>query len=154
MSKKTQNQMEKTRRHILRKMITNGEIEDAGQRAAEWGIDLSEVRINAFHNAPAEVTDPVTQKLLQEELLPAVPPPPAELPSPEVMTEMTQKWPAEADLVVIGHPINARMVLVRLPDQRRARLWKRGGRFPIHCVVRGRLCDQVGEDAYYEPSYE
>lgn len=153
MNKKAQNKLIISRKHILRKMLINGEVEEAGMRAAEWGIELADVRINAFHDAPAEVIDPDSLKLLQEELIPNTPPPPAPLPSPEVVTEMTVKWPAETDLVITAHPINARLVAVRLPDYRKALMWRRGGRFPIGCMVKGRLCDQVGPEAYYEPAY-
>lgn len=154
MSKKAQNKLIISRKHLLRKMLVNGEIEEAGMRAAEWGIELSDVRINAFHNAPAEVIDPDSLKVMQEELMPATPPTPAALPSPEVVTEMTVKWPALVDLVITAHPTNARLVTAKLPDQRKTLMWRRGGRFPVGCMVRARLCDQVGPEAYYEPAYE
>lgn len=120
-------------------------------KAAEWGIDIEDVKLNATAFAPAEMTTP-----LEESLQAALGPKPEapELPtSPDAPpVPSITRWPAEVDLVVEGQPINKRMVLARLPDQRRVTMWKRNGQYPLNCKVRARLCDQVGTEAYYEPA--
>ena len=143
-------QINVNRRSILRSLLVRGNVEEAGRRAQEWGIDILDIRLPADADAPPEVIeepDEVMKQVIEPkphapEILtsPATPPPPIE-----------HKWPAETDVVVLGQPPNPRMQVVRLPDQRRALMWKRGTTHPVHAMVRVRLIDQVGPDAYYEP---
>jgi hypothetical protein len=138
------------RRNILRSLLVRGEVEEAGKRAHEWGIDILDIRLPADADAPPEVVaepDEVMKQIIEPK------PPAPEIPtSPAAPSApIESKWPAETDVVIVGQPPNPRMLVVRLPDQRRAVMWKRGTTHPVHAMVRVKLADQVGSDAYYEP---
>ena len=143
-------QIERTRRHIIRQLWARGEIEEAGAKAQEWGIDIEDCKLPADSAVPAELTTPPDESL--QEIMRPKDPAPVLPTSPDVPPPaISERWPEMTDLVVQGQPINTRMVSVKLPDGRRAILWKRGGNFTQWAKVRGRLCDQVGPEAYYEP---
>lgn len=138
------------RRSILRSLLVRGDVEEAGRKAVEWNIDILDIRLPADAEAPPEVIAPPDEAMKQViEPKPHAPPLPSSPDTPPAPIE--SRWPVETDLVVVGQPINPRMLVVRLPDQRRATLWKRGTTFPVHAMVRAKLVDQVGADAYYEP---
>lgn len=138
-----------SRRHIIRGLLSRGEIEEAGMKCSEWGIDISECRLPADNEAVPELLQEASPELVQAMESKAPPPPP--LPSPEIELPIASRWPVETDLVMSGQPVNRRMMLATLPDGRKAMMWKRGSNFPVFSKVRARLCDQVGPDAYYEP---
>lgn len=140
------------RRHVIRQLLHRGEVEEAGIRAAKWGIDIEDVKLTSNAFVPAEFAKPLDKEL--EEAISIKAPPPPELPTSPTAPSIPaiNRWPAEVDLVVEGQPINKRMVLARLPDRRQVMMWKRNGQYPINCKVKARLCDQVGTDAYYEPA--
>ena len=143
-------QMERSRKHIIRQLWARGDIEGAGAKALEWNIDIEDCKLPADFPVPPEISKPVSKEA--EAAMKPKPPAPPLPSSPDVPPPaIAERWPEEADLVVHGQPINSRMVSVKLTDGRRAILWKRGGNFPQWAKVRGRLCDQVGPDAYYEP---
>lgn len=138
------------RRSILRSLLVRGDVEEAGRRANEWGIDILDIRLPADADAPPEVVaepdESMKQVIEPKPHAPVLPTSPAAPPPP-----IESKWPAETDVVIVGQPPNPRMLVVRLPDQRRAVMWKRGTTHPVHAMVRVKLADQVGSDAYYEP---
>ena len=147
---KAADQINVNRRAILRSLLVRGEVEEAGKRAHEWGIDILDIRLPADADAPPEVVaepDEVMKQIIEPKPpAPEIPTSPATPPAP-----IEEKWPAETDVVIVGQPPNPRMLVVRLPDQRRAVMWKRGTTHPVHAMVRVKLADQVGSDAYYEP---
>ena len=145
MSRTRKDQITTNRHSLLRSLLARGDVEEAGKRAADWGIDILDVRLPANFDGPPEVLrGPVSAP---EETPPSPIPSSPSTPSAPIQS----RWPVETDLVVEGQPINPRMLVVRLPDQRRATMWKRGTTYPVRAMVKGRLVDQVGSDAYYEP---
>ena len=147
---KPTDQININRRNILRSLLVRGEVEEAGRKATEWGIDILDIRLPADADAPPEVVaepDEVMKQIIEPKPhAPEIPTSPATPLAP-----IEEKWPAETDVVIVGQPPNPRMLVVRLPDQRRAVMWKRGTTHPVHAMVRVKLADQVGSDAYYEP---
>lgn len=150
MSRTPKQNINANRKRILRQMLIQGNVEEAGQKSAEWGIDILDIRLPADAEAPPEVVQPPDESMKQvlepKPHAPELPTSPLAIPPP-----IQTRWPEESDLVIQGQPINKRLALARLPDQRRVLMWKRNGQYPASCKVRARLCDQVGPDAYYEP---
>lgn len=147
---KAVDQINVNRRNILRSLLVRGEVEEAGKKAHEWGIDILDIRLPADADAPPEVVaepdEAMKQVIEPKPHAPVIPTSPATPPAP-----IEHKWPTETDVIIVGQPPNPRMLVVRLTDQRRAVMWKRGTTHPVHAMVRVKLIDQVGSDAYYEP---
>lgn len=121
------------RRSLIREMLVKGDVEKAGQKAEEWGINIEDCKLIAQMEAPPEVVLP-----------PGVPA--AKPPVPK-----REEWPKHTDLFVYAYPINKRMVIVRLPDKREAYLWRSSNQqYPIGARIRGILLETVGPQAYYE----
>lgn len=141
-----------SRKEMIRKLLARGEIEEAGMKCSEWDIALEDCRMDpGMETVPELATEPDEEMKLAMES--KAPPPPVLPNAPTVQpAPISERWPAETDVVVYGQPINRRMALVKLADGRQAMMWKRGANFPERSKVRVKLCDQVGPDAYYEPA--
>lgn len=144
---KYQKQQKKLREQIIVDLLAKGELEEAGTKAEEWGMEISGLTTDR----PAE--DPVLPDTLPDtppDTSPDTPPTPLS-PDTHEPPLPPSGWPEISDLVITSHPINKRMMVATLPDRRRVTLWKQGVTFPVGAMVRAKLYEVVGDEAYYEP---
>ena len=143
-----------TRQAELKTLVEGGRMDEAMESAQKWGMDVDAV-LDAVGSgesdpplAPLPVSNP--EPVAVTEVKPDSEPistPPTHLPpiSPAPI------WPEVADVVVASHPLNKRLYVIKLDDERRASLWRMGASFPVGAGIRVKLVEQVGDQAYYEP---
>jgi hypothetical protein len=143
----------------VRTLMIAGRTADAEAYAAEQGFDVFDARLGpeyqnaaepmfaaleAARNAPvalpdaAPVMDIGDESVEAESMVAAAP-------------ESINGWPVLTDAVVWGFPPNRGMVVIELPDRRRASMWRaRNATYRIFMKLRARIVKTEGDPIYEE----
>lgn len=137
---------QKVRRLQIREMLARGEIEEAGAKANEWNLTIEDCQMESHMDGTPEMVLDKPIKPATKLAVEKVEPPP---PAPDMSS-----WPVETEAYVYAYPINKRQILIKLKDGRQAHFWRSSTQqYPIGALLKVRLMDRVGPEAYYELAY-
>ena len=142
----------------IRLLLTDGKIKDAEECASKAGISVFDARLGPEYKHPTEAAFVALEALYkaetegekrQAEEAEAKKIEVLSLDDDEVAPETASGWPIKTEAKIWGFPPNKNMVVIQLPDGRKASMWKgRANTWRIHDKVECKIEKSDGDPIY------